>query len=53
MCIFRKLIRTSTGSVSMEYGLIAAIIAIFTIGAVASLGTAPKTQTSASSTNQR
>lgn len=39
MTFFRKLLREREGATAIEYGLIAALIAIAAIGAMSSLGT--------------
>ncbi|MFD1107274.1 Flp family type IVb pilin [Sphingobium olei] len=39
MAFFRKLLREREGATAIEYGLIAALIAIAAIGAMSSLGT--------------
>lgn len=39
MTYFRKLIKNSKGATAIEYGLIAALIAVAAIGAMSSIGT--------------
>lgn len=39
MMYFRKLIKDKKGATAIEYGLIAALIAVAAIGAMSSLGT--------------
>lgn len=39
MTFFRKLIKDTEGATAIEYGLIAALIAVIIIGAVAIVGT--------------
>ncbi|WP_066763599.1 Flp family type IVb pilin [Sphingobium sp. CCH11-B1] len=39
MAFFRKLLRDPEGATAIEYGLIAALIAIAAIGAMSNLGT--------------
>ena len=39
MRFFRKLLRAEKGATAIEYGLIAALIAVAAIGAMSSLGT--------------
>lgn len=43
MTFFRKLIKNSKGATAIEYGLIAALIAVAAIGAMSSLGGKLKT----------
>ena len=43
MTFFRKLIKNSKGATAVEYGLIAALIAVAAIGAMTSLGGKLKT----------
>jgi len=39
MTFFRKLIKNNKGATAIEYGLIAALIAVAAVGAMSSLGT--------------
>lgn len=39
MTFFRKLVRSEKGATAIEYGLIAALIAVAAIGAMSNLGT--------------
>jgi len=39
MTFFRKLLRSEKGATAIEYGLIAALIAVAAIGAMSNLGT--------------
>lgn len=39
MTFFRKMIKNNKGATAIEYGLIAALIAVAAIGAMSSLGT--------------
>jgi pilus assembly protein Flp/PilA len=43
MTFFRKLIKSNKGATAIEYGLIAALIAVAAIGAMTSLGGKLKT----------
>ena len=43
MTKFQKLIRNEKGATAIEYGLIAALIAVAAIGAMSSIGTALNT----------
>jgi pilus assembly protein Flp/PilA len=51
MAKFLKLIRNDKGATAIEYGLIAALIAVAAIGAMSSIGTALNTTFTEVSTN--
>lgn len=51
MSFIRKLVRNSKGATAIEYGLIAALIAVAAIGAMSSIGTKLQTTFNSVSNN--